>query len=128
MAFTGSVPVMHQIGSRRRNQPAPPHVIFEALTQPDRDQSRPWLILLDDEQLPVIGDTSAPEIVHWTSLWPKRPDALIRFDLPTDGGGGTDMRWTLYIETPVPDESTIGHFRKRLNVLINSKLRNTFGQ
>lgn len=28
---------MLEVGKRMRNQPAPPHVIFEALTQPDRD-------------------------------------------------------------------------------------------
>jgi hypothetical protein len=31
------------IGDRRRNQPPPPHVVFEALTQPHRDLRRPWL-------------------------------------------------------------------------------------
>jgi hypothetical protein len=37
-----------EVGGRKRNQPAPPHVVFEALTQPDRDPQRPWLMLLDD--------------------------------------------------------------------------------
>lgn len=119
---------MHQIGSRRRNQPAPPHVVFEALTQPDRDPVRPWLILLCDEQRPTVGDTVSPTVVHWTSLWPNHPDALIHFALPSDGAGGTDLRWTLFVNDPLPDASTIGHFRKRLNVLINEKLRLTFGQ
>lgn len=86
---------MHEIGSRRRSQPAPPHVVFEALTQPNRTTVRPWLILLDDEQPPTVGDVRSPDIVHWTSLWPRRPDALVRFDLPSDGHCGTALRWTL---------------------------------
>jgi hypothetical protein len=31
-------------------------VVFEALTQPDRDPARPWLLLLDDERLPDVID------------------------------------------------------------------------
>ena len=119
---------MHEIGSRRRNQPAPPHVVFEALIEPNRATVRPWLMLLDDEHSPQVGDVRAPAVVHWTSLWPRRPDALIRFDLLPDGHYGTDLRWTLYVDDPVPDASTIGHFRKRMNLLINEKLRMTFGQ
>jgi hypothetical protein len=41
-----------EVGARRRNQPAPPHVVFEALCEPDRDPARPWLRLLDDEPEP----------------------------------------------------------------------------
>lgn len=52
---------MHQIGSRKRNQPAPPHIVFESLSQPAR---------------PTVGDVHAPHLVHWTSLWPTRPDVL----------------------------------------------------
>ena len=39
-----------EIGSRRRSQPAPPHVVFEAPQESDRVPFRPWLTLLDDEQ------------------------------------------------------------------------------
>lgn len=45
---------MLEVGSRRRGQPAPPLVIFDALTNPNRDPSRPWLCLWDDEQHPQI--------------------------------------------------------------------------
>jgi hypothetical protein len=38
---------MLEAGSRKRNQPAPPHIMFEALTQFDRDPARPWLELPD---------------------------------------------------------------------------------
>ncbi|WP_045878667.1 hypothetical protein [Pseudofrankia sp. DC12] len=119
---------MIEIGSRRRSQPAPPHVIFEALTEPDRDPWRPWLILLADEQPPRVVASSWPRELTWSSLWPKRPDATIHFDLPrrtTDGG--TDLCWTLWADEPLPDASTIGHLRKRLNQLINANLRYSFG-
>jgi len=70
------------VGSRKRNQPAPPHVVFEALTEPDRDPQRPWLSLLDDEQAPHVVASHKPDMVVWSSLFTKRPDAVIRFDLP----------------------------------------------
>jgi hypothetical protein len=75
---------MLEAGSRKRNQPAPPHVMFEALTRPDRDPARPWLELLDDEQRPRLVEASKPGLVVWSSLWIKRPDAIVRFDLPPD--------------------------------------------
>jgi hypothetical protein len=117
-----------EIGSRRRNQPAPPHVMFEALTDPDRDPHRPWLDLLDDEQRPRVLHSDAPSTLVWSSLWIKRPDATVTFDLPPGFGGGTDLRWTLHVEEPVPEQALIGHMRKRLNELINANLRFTFGQ
>jgi hypothetical protein len=120
---------MQEAGSRKRTQPAPPHVIFAALTQPDRDPSRPWLHLLDDEQRPRAVETEEPNLVIWSSLWPKRPDARVRFDLPADHfGQGTDLRWTLLLDEPMPDPSLLGHLRNRLNRLINANLRYTFGQ
>jgi hypothetical protein len=120
---------MLEAGSRKRNQPAPPHVIFEALTQPDRDPVRPWLELLDDEQRPRLVEADEPGLVVWTSLWTKRPDAIVRFDLPADSSGyGTDLRWTLLVDEPMPDAALVGHMRKRLNQLINANLRYTFGQ
>jgi hypothetical protein len=118
-----------EVGSRKRNQPAPPHVVLEALTQPDRDPARPWLELLDDEQPPRLLETDKLGLVVWSSLWTKRPDAIVRFDLPADSSGyGTDLRWTLLVDEPMPDAALVGHMRKRLNQLINANLRYTFGQ
>lgn len=111
-----------------RNQPAPPHAVFQALTQPGRDPGRVWLVLLPDEQAPTVIDADAPHLVVWSSLWPQRPDAVVLFDLPSDGGGGTDLSWTLLVRGRVPEPTLLDHFCKRLNVLINAELRHSFGQ
>lgn len=118
---------MIDVGTRKKNQPAPPAVVFDALTEPERPGCRPWLRLLEDEVRPLVLERDEPGLVVWASIWPQRPDAVIRFDLPP-GGGGTDLRWTLSIEEPVPDEALVGHLRKRLNQLINAELRHSFGQ
>jgi hypothetical protein len=119
---------MIEIGTRRRNQPAPPHVVFEALVEPNRDPARPWLLLLDDEVWPEVRHAEPPSLVLWSSLWVKRPDAVVEFDLPRASDGGTDLRWTLRVAEPVPADALIGHLCKRLQVLINANLRYTFGQ
>ncbi|MGN9803248.1 hypothetical protein [Micromonospora sp. L32] len=103
-------------------------MIFEALTEPNRDPARPWLLLLDDEERPQTLRVDAPHLVVWSSIWRKRPDATVRFDLPSDGNGGTDLRWTLFLAEPLPEPALLGHMRKRLNQLINANLRYTFGQ
>jgi hypothetical protein len=109
---------MHEIGRRKPNQPAPPHTIFKALTQPNRDSQRPWLIQLDDEVAPTVLQTTHSDTVVWSSLRKERPDAVIRFDLPRDKGGrGTALRWTLEVEGPIPNDGLVGHTRERLNVL-----------
>ena len=120
---------MTEAGSRTRHQAPPPHILFEALTEPDRDPARPWLRLLDDETRPRILRAEAPALVIWSSLWIKRPDAVVRFDLPASVNRlGTDLRWTLLVDDPLPDPPLLGHLRKRLNRLINEDLRMTFGQ
>lgn len=121
------VPIVIDVGTRKRNQPAPPFIVFEALVEPERTGGRPWLHLLDDEVVPQVVLRSPPGLVVWSSIWPKRPDACIRFDLSA-GGGGTELRWTLSVEEPAPDEALLGHLRKRMNELINADLRFSFGQ
>lgn len=118
-----------EVGTRRRAQPAPPHVVFEALCRPDRDPDRPWLNLRDDERRPEVLEASEPDLVVWTSLWDRRPDARIRFELPRDRTGyGTDLRWRLFVDEPSPDPALLGRLRQRLDELINADLRYTFGQ
>lgn len=119
---------MESSGSRKRNQPAPPWVIFEDLCDPHRQPVRPWLHLLDDEIEPAVIQANRPDLVVWSSLWVKRPDARVHFELQADGGGGTDLRWTLYVEEPLPDASFTGHMRQRIGELINANLRYSYGQ
>lgn len=116
-----------EAGRRCRSQPAPPHIVAASLITPDSDPARPWLKLLDDEQRPDVVEAALPALVVWSSLWPKRPDALVRFELTADGGG-THLCWALMLDEPLPDASTLGHFRKRLNQLINAELRYSHGQ
>lgn len=116
---------MIEAGARRRNLPAPPHVVGESLCEPDRDPARPWLHLRDDEQRPVVVERT-PNLVVWSSLWPRQPEALIRFDLDP-GNGGTDLRWTLLVDER-PDASRLGHYRRRINELIHANLRYSYGQ
>ena len=118
------VPVQ-EAGSRGRDLPAPVHVVFEALTEPNRDPARKWLVLLDDEIAPEIVE-AGPSRVVWASIWPSRPDARIEFQLTASSG--TFLRWTLLLEDPMPDASKLGHLRKRINELINANLRYSFGQ
>lgn len=108
-------------------QPPPPHIVFEALRHPDADPARPWLDLLPDEQHPVVIESNPPRSLTWSSIWTQRPDAVIRFELPGDSNG-TNLRWMLYVDEPLPDQPLIGHMRKRMNQLINANLRYTFGQ
>jgi hypothetical protein len=119
---------MLEAGHRSKTQPAPPRIIFEALTNPDRDPTRPWLFLLDGEQRPQVLEAVEPGLVVWSSLWTKWPDARIRFDVAPDSGAGTKLAWTLLVTEPPPDASTLSHLRKRLNKLINADLRETFDQ
>ncbi|MFI6432123.1 hypothetical protein [Rhodococcus oryzae] len=119
---------MPEVARKRRTQPPPPHVLYEALTDPDRDPARPWLLLHDDEQRPMITGSVERNLVVWTSLWPLHPDANIRFDIDGPPGGSATLTWTLILDDPVPDAETIIRMRRRLNVLINANLRFTFGQ
>ena len=119
---------MPEIASRRRTQPPPPHIVYEALTNPDRHPARPWLILHNDEQHPTIAEAVEPNLVVWTSIWPRRPDARIRFDITGPPHGSTTLSWTLIVDEPVPDGETTVRMRKRVNELINANLRFTFGQ
>jgi hypothetical protein len=117
-----------EIASRRRTQPPPPRIVYEALTNPDRDSARLWLILHNDELPPAIAEAVEPNLVVWTSIWPWRPDARIRFDITGPTHGGTILSWTLIVDEPVPDEETTVRMRKRVNELVNANLRFTFGQ
>jgi hypothetical protein len=87
------------------------------------------LILFGDELMPTVIDTEEPAMVVWSSIWAKWPNAHIRFDLPLDDSSyGTDLKWTLVMDEPLPDEAALVAMRKRVNLLINGNLRDTFDQ
>jgi hypothetical protein len=118
---------MNSLGRRRSTQPAPPPVIFEALTQPRRPGARPWLFLRADEREPRVLAADRPHHVLWSSLWPDRADDTIRFGIQSDGGSGSSLEWELLSDGPEPATEVLGHRRYRLNELINRDLRLSFG-
>lgn len=117
---------------RRKSQPAPPHVIFEALTHPDRDLLRPWMHLQPGEVRPHVVHAQEPHLLVWSSLWGEHPEAQVRIELERRvQDSGTDLTWTLLL--PGVTEHGVGAervraFRYRLNKLINGDLRETFDQ
>lgn len=127
MPRSGYVHHMEELGSKQRNQPAPPWLIFDDLCDPHRQPAKPWLHLLDDETEPTVIESHRPDFVVWSSLWVKRPDARVRFDLPP-GGGGTDLRWTLFVDEPLPEAKLTKHMFQRIGELINANLRYSYGQ
>lgn len=118
---------MLEVGARTKSQPAPKWVLFEALSRPHRYPSRPWLKLLEDEVEPDVVEAVEPHLVIWSSLWTRRRDARVRFDLARDGSGCT-LRWTLLVEEPEPEAALLGHLRTRLNQLVSANLRYSLGQ
>jgi hypothetical protein len=78
--------------------------------------------------MPHLLETDKPSSVVWSSLWNARPDARIRFELPLDSEGyGTDLRWVLLVDEPPPDALTLAQMCRRINELINGKLRYSLG-
>lgn len=118
---------MEAVASKEKNQPAPPHVVFDDLVSPNRQPSRPWLHLVDDEIAPTVVESDRLTRVVWSSLWTKRPDARVVFDL-SGGRSGTDLRWTLLTEQPYPEDRQLRHLCQRIGNLINANLRYTYGQ
>jgi hypothetical protein len=115
------------IGTRERRLPPPPLVVWRSLFDPHQSGARPWLDLLDDERPPTIVLVEEPTLIVWSSLWPSRPRDLVRFDLRASGVE-TALRWTLTSPDEPPDASRTGHLRRRMNVLINERLRRSYGQ
>ncbi|WCN84408.1 hypothetical protein [Micromonospora sp. LH3U1] len=121
--------MVHELGSRLRRLPAPPHIVWRSLCDPYEAGSRAWLELRDDEVPPRVVAGYAPVLVVWSSLWPHRPLDRIRFDLAAaPGSQDCALRWTLTTDGEVPGESTLGYLRHRLNYLINNRLRRSYGQ
>lgn len=119
---------MKDVASRKRSQPAPTWALFDDLCDPHRQPARPWLELKEDEIAPTVIESDRASLVVWSSLWPERPDATVRFDLTNTSDGGTDLRWTLRMGDPEPDADLVRRMRHRLGELINANLRFTYGQ
>lgn len=118
---------METVGTREWAQPAPPHVIFDDLAHPDRQPGRPWLYLRADEIAPVVVEAERPSRLVWSSIWARRPDARIAFELPGKRGG-TVLRWTILVNDPAPDTALADHMWNRINTLVNGHLRHNYGQ
>ena len=117
-----------ELGSRARRQPAPPRIVWASLARPRDPAARPWLELLADEVEPRVIAGEEPTLVVWSSLWPDRPGDRVRFDIAPDDGGGSVLRWTLLSGGEEPSASRLGHLRYRMNVLVNERLRLSYGQ
>jgi hypothetical protein len=119
---------MIELGSRERAQPAPQWVVWETLVEPRRPtQYHQWLILDDDEIEPHVTESIRPDVVVWSSLWPDRPNDLIRFEIASERDGGSRLRWILTSPDEQPSDVRLGHMRFRLNYLINGNMRQSLG-
>ena len=118
---------MIEIGSSARKLPAPPHIVWESLTQPRRHGARPWLNLLPDEVEPRVLEAERPIRVVWSSLWPSRPKDRVQLELASVGTE-TLLKFTLLTPDDLPDQSQTGHLRRRLNELLYAELRFSYGQ
>ena len=118
---------MIEFGARARRLPAPPHVVWESLVDPDHPGTRAWLALLDDEVQPRVLSSRKPTSVVWSSLWPTRPRDEIHFELSNEGSE-TSLRFTLLTPDDPPDASKAGHIRRRVNHLLFADLRSAYGQ
>jgi hypothetical protein len=113
---------------RRKTQPAPPHIVFGALTHPRAARARPWLFLDDHEREPRVLRREDPNLVVWSSIWPERPTDRIVFTIEGgDIGYDSTLEWRLESDDDA-DEDRIRQMRRRLDELINRDLRLSFGQ
>ncbi len=94
--------------------------------KPNRDPQRQWLILRPGEVAPRVVESTRPRLVVWSSIWDAYPDDLVRFDIEP-AGQETDLRWTLLAPQESPPDAVVPR-RKRLNEIINARLRYSFGQ
>ena len=118
---------MQEYGRRAQRLPAPPGVVWDSLNNPDAPRTRPWLNLVRDEVAPAVLEGVRPERLVWSSLWPDRPRDRIIFEL-SDDSGETSLQFTLLTPDELPDQSTTGYLRKRMNYLLFADLRFSYGQ
>ena len=119
---------MHEVASTSKTQPPPPHILWDELVAPATSGPRVWLRIGRGERRPKVLDSHSPDLVVWSSLWTDRPKARIRFEISSDGLGGSRLKWTLLTAGEDPSDLRVGEMRFRLNQLINAELRYSFGQ
>jgi len=107
------------LGDRVKRYPAPPHVVFEALT--DTEGFEEWLHQAPGEIRPVILEAVAPAHVVWASLWPVSPTDTVEFDI-RPYLAGTDLRFRWWSDHP-PDSRGIAITRQRLSRYFGDNLR-----
>jgi hypothetical protein len=118
---------MIELGSKTHKLPAPQRVVWESLTHPHKQGTRPWLNLLSDEIEPEILVAEEPNRLVWSSLWPSRPHDQVLLEL-SSLGVETALTFTLLTPEEPPEASKLGHLRKRLNHLFGADLRFSYGQ
>ena len=119
---------MIEIGSRARNLPAPPRVVWLSLVDPRRagTSARGWS-WLDDEVEPrvlVRRRARAGRLVVAVAEPAGRRGALRAHPR---GRAARPCRFTLLTPHEMPDASKTGHLRKRLNHLLYADLRYSYG-
>jgi hypothetical protein len=119
---------MIELASRSKTQPPPPGVVWDTLADPHRPATRQWLSLAKGEVQPTVIESNRPSLVVWSSLWPERPLDQIRFDITSDEHGGSLLKWVLVTDDDAPGDAMLGQMRYRINYLINSEMRYSFGQ
>ena len=116
---------MIELAHRAKKLPPPPHVVFESLTEPRRPGARPWLFLEPDEVDPRVLVAGPPERIVWSSLCPSRPDDEIHFAVQPHENE-TRLVFTHLSPLSLPDDPTLRHLRRRINVLLWANLRESY--
>lgn len=115
---------MRALRTRSKSFPPPARYTFEALSDPVGDQRRrAWLHLEPGEMEPRVLRAEPHAVVEWASLWPDRPDDVLRFDVADE-----HLTWALLGEATEADEPRLDELRRRIDRLVHAGLRESFGQ
>ena len=117
----------YELGTREKPLPAPAHVVWESLHEPQRPSARAWLHLGRGEVEPRVIEAEEPHVVVWSSLWADRPEDVIRLDVRPDRQGSL-LRFTWSSPDLLVEAEDLGWHRHRLNKLFFSDLRSSYGQ
>lgn len=114
--------------ARANRLPAPPHIVWGSLTDPQAPGARPWLNLMDDEIEPAVLESAPTSMVVWSSPWPSRPNDQVLIELAAGGMSDTSVRFTLLSPDELPDEGEARRLRKRISYLLFADLRDSYDQ